>query len=312
MASDTAEIFRQCLQAIEQDHATVDECIARYPDVDGLRDMLEATNLVRGLPRLTMSSPRKAALAQQLTAQIKARKAVAQPRPSRWFHRLLAATAIAIVLLAIGVALLAAAEVSIPGDFLYGLKRASEQVKLSFTSASSQPVVMATIAETRLSELASLTKRGQPLDPAFLTDVTNSLYAAAAAQPDPDVRAALYDQGNNVLQLMAANTPDQVSSLTTALHAVATPTPGIDAVPVVSPTPAAPTLDELLDSLRAKAANCISNKGLYNSLRTKINPKQLRAFINEVRAQSGKKLDAACAALLIDLANQALTQASTP
>src|SRR6185295_1962386 len=133
---DRVEIFRQCLQAIEHDQATVDECIARYPDVDGLRNILEATDLVRGLPHPAISSQRKAALAQQLAAQMKARQAVTQRQTPRGLHRLLAATAILIILIASGVAVLGAAELAVPGDALYGLKRASEQVKLSFTSAS--------------------------------------------------------------------------------------------------------------------------------------------------------------------------------
>jgi hypothetical protein len=58
------------------------------------------------------------------------------------------------------------------------------------------------------------------------------------------------------------------------------------------------------DMLRAKMRECLINKNLYNSFSVKLNARQLRAFINEVRAQSGKKLGADCAKELIAMANQ--------
>jgi hypothetical protein len=314
---DRVDIFRECLHAIELGEATVDECMARYPEVEGLRDMLRATDLVRRLPHPTMSSQRKAVLAQQLAAQLKARKPIARSPVPHGLHRLLAVTAILIILVMSATVLLGSAELAVPGDPLYGLKRASENIRLSFTASSARPGALSNMAERRLSELAALTNRGQSISSAFLTDVADSLYAAAAAQPDPDVRARLYEQGTQVLQLMATqgDPSDQISSLTTALWAVATPTPTVtpdstDTEPPIVTTADAP-LASTLNTLRSLAAACVGDKTIYNSLSAKINPKQLRAFINAVRAQAGKKIDLTCANQLIALANQALAL-STP
>ncbi len=311
---DRIEIFRQCEQAIEQGQATLDECIARYPEVDGLREMLEATDLVRGLLHPAMSSQRKAVLAQQLAVQMKTRKSPIHRQSPRGLHRLLAVTAMLIILVMSGTLLLGSAELAVPGDALYGLKRAGEQIRLSFTDTSARPVVLSKIAETRLDELATLTQRGQSIEPAFLADVANSLYTAAAAQPDADLRARLYEQGTQVLQLVAiqGDNADDITSLATALQAVATPTAQVmpDSTPTEPPTLTTEdaTVTTRLNNLRSLTAACVTDRKIYNSLAVKISPKQLRAFINAVRAQAGKKIETSCANQLIALATQLLDQ----
>jgi uncharacterized protein DUF5667 len=311
---DRVEIYRQCVQAIEQGQATLEGCVARYPEVDGLREMLETTDLLRGLPHPAMSSQRKAALAQQLAAQLKGRKPPAHSQSPRGLHRLLAVTAILIILVMAGTLLLGSAALAVPGDSLYSLKRTSEQIRLAFMDSSSRPAMLGRIAAARLSELAILTKRGQSIDAPFLADVANSLYTAAAAQPDPDLRAKLYEQGTQVLQLMATqgSNADAITSLTTALQAVATPTPPAtpDATQTEPPvlTTADATTTATLNNLRSLTAACVADKKIYNSLVVKINPKQIRAFINAVRAQAGKKIEQSCADQLIALANQVRDQ----
>src|SRR5689334_9598887 len=105
---ERVEIFYQCWQAIEQDRATVDECVARYPEVGGLREMLEATALARQLPRPSLVSPRKALLAQQLVAQMNARKPAQSRLPPYWLRRTLAGAAVLILLITSGIVLLGA------------------------------------------------------------------------------------------------------------------------------------------------------------------------------------------------------------
>ncbi len=78
-----------------------------------------------------------------------------------------------------------------------------------------------------------------------------------------------------------------------------TPTPQPTNTPTSTPTA---TSTPSVDDLRTQVNICVTDDGLKNSLTVKINAGQLSAFINEVQAQSGKKIDQGCAKVLINLA----------
>src|SRR5258708_5947731 len=78
---DLLEIFNNCVQAIETGQATIEDCLVRYADVDGLEDMLHSVGAIYRLPQPTMSSTRKDALAQQLIQQMKRQSVKQQSRP---------------------------------------------------------------------------------------------------------------------------------------------------------------------------------------------------------------------------------------
>ena len=69
------EIFSTCLRAVEQGKASVDQCVRRYPDVAGLREMLETAQTARRLPAISMSDARKAQMREQFASKISASKA---------------------------------------------------------------------------------------------------------------------------------------------------------------------------------------------------------------------------------------------
>jgi hypothetical protein len=80
--------------------------------------------------------------------------------------------------------------------------------------------------------------------------------------------------------------------------------PGTAALYVVAGI-APPTINDL----RNKVSVCVSDKGIANSLNAKIDAQQWNAFINEVEAQSGKKISQACADDLIGIASYFLNTA---
>ncbi|HLY25278.1 MAG TPA: hypothetical protein VKQ72_02995, partial [Aggregatilineales bacterium] len=200
--------------------------------------------------------------------------------------------------------------------------------------------VLSTIALTRLDELSTLMDRGEPVAPSFWNDVTSSLYIAASEQSDPALRAKLYVAGKQTLDRLSqtGNRPDLAGSLDAVLKSVVTPTPtemeatasplptATNTANVASATvkPASPintntmtasasptsTLTStpqsspspIFDQLRSALNSCVTDKAMIQSLTVKINAGQLGAFINEVRAQSGKKIPAACANDLIRIA----------
>src|SRR4051794_11538850 len=67
---DLSEIFEQCAEAIQYGEATLEECVARYPNVEGLRQMLQAVNSVRSLPQQPMRVASKRALERRLLSRL--------------------------------------------------------------------------------------------------------------------------------------------------------------------------------------------------------------------------------------------------
>ncbi len=241
-APNSSDILELCLQAIERGDATIAQCVARYPGVEGLREMLQVAMTARTVPRPIMSLTAKKALEQQLVARMN----TAKPRPERrrvqhWLRLPLTVAAMLVLLLGTGFGLARAAENTLPGDPLYGIKRASEQVDLLFADAPSRPAVLTHIAEARLTEIAALAGMGRSIDESLVADAVHSLGAAAAESLDPGQRAALFSQAQHALDLVAKNgNSNEAASLSSALNNVATPTRLPAATPTMTPT-AVPT-----------------------------------------------------------------------
>lgn len=106
---------------------------------------------------------------------------------------------------------------------------------------------------------------------------------------------------SNTLTLTNTATPTltDTPTATATLAATDTPTNTPTATFTLTPTPGA-------SDLRAKVAACVTDQGIANSLNAKINANQWQAFINEVQAQSGKKILKPCADDLIATATYIL------
>src|SRR5258708_31812193 len=84
---DWIEIFDTCLRAVEQGKASIEQCVRRSPQVEGLREMLETAEAARHLPVISMASARKAEIGKQLASKIKVSK-TASRRPARLWRPL--------------------------------------------------------------------------------------------------------------------------------------------------------------------------------------------------------------------------------
>jgi hypothetical protein len=195
-------ILRHCLDAIELGQATVEDCVNQYPAFTDLGDLLRVAQGVRELPRVPLPHSVKAHMRRRALATYRAYH-VERPTPRlrhRLWLRLVLVLSLVVTLLAGGIGLVHAADAALPGDGLYSVKRAMEQVQLWFEGDASRPTLLYHIAQRRLEEITALSVRRRSLEAGVLTDLSQSVTAALKVQSDPTQRAMLVAQTASVLQ----------------------------------------------------------------------------------------------------------------
>ncbi len=168
MSDDFDAILDRCLADIAAEHKTIDSCLRHYPaQADQLAVLLRAAERARTVPPpASLPANKRRALESQLvrrTEQLHSRLVSRQtvPRLPMWRRgvALLLASFIVGVLL-LGSAASASAS-SMPGDFLYPVKRATEQVRLALAPDEQQVDLHLEFARQRLQELRVLADRGE-------------------------------------------------------------------------------------------------------------------------------------------------------
>lgn len=166
-----ADVFDLCLDQLAAG-ATVVECLARHPEhADALAPLLLAAAQVRQVPPPPLSS------ATRERVQRLARTKLVQPRrPHQWLatpYRAVFYIGLALLLvLVVGSGTLYAAERSLPGDLLYPVKRATEELRLGITrDPAERAEVYLTLAERRADELQQLVQAQKPLDAGALDEL---------------------------------------------------------------------------------------------------------------------------------------------
>jgi signal transduction histidine kinase len=103
--------------------------------------------------------------------------------PGRWLRvglKWAAASAAIVAVLLAGAGTAAASRQSVPGDLLYGVKRADESAQVFFSPASERAFVYVGLARQRLVEIMVLAKRGSS-DAAILNRLSDDLIAETGA-----------------------------------------------------------------------------------------------------------------------------------
>jgi hypothetical protein len=171
-------VLDRCVQQMQQGKATLDDCLARYPaHRAALAELLPLVVDLRQAPQVTLSPASVREGRRQLLEQIQPR-----PRP-RWSLRsalplgwrqggqpLFAARRLSmawILVIATVVSLMAgggvvyAADAAVPGDFLYGLDRAVEEVQVGLARDPEAAFrLQLRFAEERLEEAGQLYAAG--------------------------------------------------------------------------------------------------------------------------------------------------------
>ncbi len=165
------EILAHCLDEMAAG-ADIEQVVARYPAYAAeLRPLLEAALQLRGIP---VPPPRPQAVRQGRA------RVIARSRPSRasgwgwlqgrrWVSALLTAGLILALLFGGGALGVQAAEASLPGDPLYGLKLWKESLELTWAEWHGDPApVLVRQLERRSEEMEMLQRQGRPMHPAVL------------------------------------------------------------------------------------------------------------------------------------------------
>ncbi|HLF27432.1 MAG TPA: DUF5667 domain-containing protein [Anaerolineae bacterium] len=162
--TDFDRVLDFCLDEIRAGRLTPDACLQQFPQLRGqLEPLLKVAAPFAHLPRPAMPSAARAALEQRLRARLVDLPAPRPaPRPSRSsFPRWLPiAAAVSFAILIAGAGTVAAAANSLPGDFLYPVKRLSESVAVQLASEANQADLHLAWAQRRLTEFETLSDRG--------------------------------------------------------------------------------------------------------------------------------------------------------
>ena len=163
MTDELSNALANCLPALEAGEP-LDTVLARYPALAGaLRPLLQAARAAdRDLtvPRRAQMASRARFLAQ--AGELHAAAAVQPRRRPAFFPRALS-TALTFVLgfVAGTYGVVAASAQSLPGDQLYGIKRAAEDAQILLAPTQAQPQLQEQFAEERVREVEAVTARGR-------------------------------------------------------------------------------------------------------------------------------------------------------
>ncbi len=268
MSDEFDEILDRCVADIAAGRESVASCLKRYPTyAEQLAPALLLADRLRGAPPVSLPIDKRRALESRLLRQARQLRSVPADRPKvqRWRGWAVAFAAVVAVFLLLGTVTNAAAS-SAPGDVLYPVKRATEQLRLSLASSEQQVELRVAFVNQRLAELNILAERGD-VSGELLTEIsTDTAWVLEHAQNLPansqeTVLASLADfqsQRLQTLQVLAASLNGQAQTAIMAaledarvqreetvdrLNSVtATATPAGIATPAIEPTSVDKTL----------------------------------------------------------------------
>src|SRR5919199_3581101 len=230
--TDFESILQCCLERLEKG-GSVQACLRDFPDqAEALAPLLAAADALRWCPLPPLSDATRAAVRAQALAAFARQAGSKSPQRSPWrgagLRVKLLALACAVVLVVGGLGIsVAAAQASLPGSLLYGLKRESEQVRLQLArSPHAQSTLYLDFATRRLDEALALAASGRPPErevvTALVTDYTQA-WQTIGALPAAE-QAALRRQYAAVVQTHQERlTRTLASSAMPAVRAVLAP-----------------------------------------------------------------------------------------
>ncbi len=220
MPDDFEDILDRCLADIAAGRETIDSCQRLYAAQSGqLAVLLQIAQQVRQAPPpAPLPTGKRRALEARLlrrAGQLHSRPALrpAVPRVPLWRRRAALALASFVVVFLLLSSVVTVSAASVPGDFLYPVKRATEQVRLTLAPPQQRVELNLEFAGQRLLELRTLKARGE-ISKALLAEIssdTTRVLEQIPALPHPAQPALLTsltsfeDQQLQVLEDMASS-----------------------------------------------------------------------------------------------------------
>ncbi len=169
MSKKLENIFNECLERILRGES-VEDCLKSYPkEANKLESLLRIASLIH--KDATLVRPRSSFKEQtrlNLRGAFLYARRQRQPRPKTgislwdWQRRWAWAVAIILIVLVISASTTAASAQALPGEPLYSVKLASEQVRLALAFSNiSKAELQAQFAEVRAAEIAALVRQGK-------------------------------------------------------------------------------------------------------------------------------------------------------
>ncbi|MBI5082826.1 MAG: hypothetical protein HZB17_16210 [Chloroflexi bacterium] len=229
MAKDLSLILAESLEALDRG-ATLENVLAHYPEQRAeLEELLKAARTIQAAPTVAASPLFKKSARARLLRKLSSRESkrfwlIDLLRPLQRQGALSFALALALIVVITSGTVLAANN-SLPGDSLYGVKRGVEQMRAAVSP--NDPALHIEFANERLNEARALIKLGK-LENASqsLKEYENELKLARAqiTTPQPTLEKQI-EQQQTILQTLAPQIPSPTKTqATTPLAATASPT----------------------------------------------------------------------------------------
>jgi len=222
MSKEIEEILLECIEAIKAGQSDIDGCLRQYPSLrEELEPLLNIAISLREPPDIRPSQEFKmrarVSLMDHIYADGRATKlsnpgTVARAKGIAYSIRLKAMTvalAVAACLFGLGGGLAYASQASLPGDNLYPVKLATEQIRRVITVNDVDEVKLELeLANTRLGEIAAVAHRGyEPLSTAIDGYEKNLVLALENTEDIEDTKSA------NILEILALATLEHIETL---------------------------------------------------------------------------------------------------
>jgi hypothetical protein len=245
---NSSDVLNECLEAMWHRGVTIASCIQRYPEFTELGTLLRFAAALHELPKIALTTASKEKLRQQMLSRFDARPVNKPALRSnrqliRWLRPAIAVAFTLIVIFSSGVSLIQAASSAIPGDTLYGVKRAVEDVQLSLADSQSRVGTLEAMANTRLNEITVLVSRRSVLPDPVLNDVSASVNQALNAEPNAEKKddllkkaADVMDQAEKAGSINTATEAKVMAAIKSNPSFPTQETPGPIATPTLTPT----------------------------------------------------------------------------
>lgn len=157
-----SDILDECLERLFSKGETLEQCLASYPgQATELRPLLETALAAKQASAIEPRSEFKARARYEFRSSLQGMEAKRGLSFLEWWPRWATVVAIVLVLLLAGGGTVTAASGSMPNGFLYPVKIASEQVRLTLTpSKLGKAELYANLADKRVSEIVYVASKG--------------------------------------------------------------------------------------------------------------------------------------------------------